>query len=74
MWLRSQVAVTVVWAGSCGSNSIPSLELPYATHGSPKMEKKKRERERERGVGCVAGTGHPILSPAVIGAIILVTI
>ena len=30
MWLRSHVAVAVVWAGSCSSDSTPSLGTSYA--------------------------------------------
>ena len=31
MWLGSGLAVSVVQAGSCSSNSTPSLGIPYAT-------------------------------------------
>ena len=39
MWLR--VAVAVVKAGSCCSNSTPSLETSICCASSPKKQKKK---------------------------------
>jgi len=38
MWLRSGVAVAVVWAGSCSSDL--TQELPYAAGVALKREKK----------------------------------
>ena len=40
-WLGSQVAVTVVWAGSCISEWTPSWELPLCLGPSHKKQKRK---------------------------------
>ena len=52
MWLVSHVAVAVVYAGSCSSDSTSGLgplawEIPYATGMALKRKKKKRKRNYE---------------------------
>ena len=44
-WLRSCIAVVVVWAGSCSSDSTPSLGS-FICHGCGPKRQKKKERER----------------------------
>ena len=39
MWLRSPVAVAVVWAGSCRSDSTPSLGTSIGCGCGPKKQK-----------------------------------
>ena len=47
--LRSSVAMAMVWADSCSSNSTPAWELPYAMgEALKKKKKKKKERKKER--------------------------
>ena len=48
MWLRSYIAVAVVQAGSCSSDSIPSLGTSYDIGAALKSEKKKEGRKKER--------------------------
>ena len=56
MRLRSHVAVAVVQAGRCSSDSTPRLGTSICRRGGPKKKKRKRnkdggrekERERER--------------------------
>ena len=49
--LGSGIAVAVVWAGSCSSNSTPSSwERPYAVDAALKS-KKEKEKRGERGRG-----------------------
>ena len=47
MQLRSQVAVAVVQAGSCSSNSTPSLGTSICP-GDPKKQKTKKKKKKER--------------------------
>ena len=53
LWYRLQVlfgsgvAVAVVWAGSCSSDSVPGLELPYAVGVAIKRRKKKKKVKRK---------------------------
>ena len=49
MWLRPGVAGAVAVAGSCSSNSTPSLELPYAK-GAAIMEGEKKKKALEMGI------------------------
>ena len=44
--LGSGVAVAVVQAGSCSSNSTPSLELPYATGVALKNRKQNKRNDK----------------------------
>ena len=49
MWLGSGVALPRVEAGGYGSDSTPSLELPYAAGAAIKKERKiKRKKEKEK--------------------------
>ena len=41
------VAVAVAQAGSCNSDSTPSICCPYATGGAIKREKKKKKDKKE---------------------------
>ena len=41
MWLRSGVAVAVVWAGGCTLNSTPSLGTSMCCTRGPKKQKNK---------------------------------
>ena len=41
-WLRCGIAMAVVEAGSCSSDSTPAQEFPYATGAALKREKKKK--------------------------------
>ena len=43
-WLRSGVAVAVAVAGSCSSDSTPSLGTSMCLRGGPKKKKKKKEK------------------------------
>ena len=43
MRLRSCIAVPVVWAGSCSSDSIPSLGTSIGHECGPKKQKKKKK-------------------------------
>ena len=45
-WLGSGVAVAVVQAGSCRSNSTPSLGTSTCCGGSPKKTGKKKKKTR----------------------------
>jgi len=55
-WLRSYVPVVVVQAGSCSSDSTPSLG-PSICHGcSPKKQKKKTRVEVQATGSCVSDT------------------
>ena len=42
MWLRSDVAVAVVQAGSCNSNETPSLGTSTCRRCSPEKKQKKK--------------------------------
>ena len=44
------VAVAVAQAGSCNSDSTPSLCCPHATQAAIKREKKKERQEGRQGV------------------------
>ena len=47
-WVReSHVAVNVVWAGSCSSDSTPSLGTSTYYRCSPKKKKEKRRKKKE---------------------------
>jgi len=48
MWLGSRVAVPVAVAGSCSSDSTPSLGASVCCKCSPKKKKKKEEEELQR--------------------------
>ena len=43
LWLRSHIAVAVVLAGSCSSDSTPSLGTSTCPGCSPKKKKKKKK-------------------------------
>ena len=45
MWLRSGVAVAVVWAGSYSSDATPSLGTSICRRCSKKTKKKKKKKE-----------------------------
>ena len=47
MRLGSHVAVAVAYAGSCSSDSTPSLGTSICPGGGPKKEKKKKEKKKE---------------------------
>ena len=47
MWLGSGVAVAVVWAGRCSSNSAPGLGTSTCVRSGPKKTKKERKKEKE---------------------------
>ena len=47
MQLRSLVAVAVVDAGGCSSDSTPGLGASICQGSSPRKDKKKKERERD---------------------------
>ena len=60
LWKWSQMRlgshVAVAGAGSCGSNSIPSLEPPYALKSKKKKKKKEKRTELDvRRTGAVPG-------------------
>ena len=46
MWLRSIVAVAVAWAGSCSSDSVPSLGTSICC-GCSALKKRKKEKRSE---------------------------
>ena len=47
-WVReSHVAVDVVWAGSCSSDTTPSLGTSTYYRCSPKKKKEKRRKKKE---------------------------
>ena len=48
MQLRSGVAVAVVWAGGCSSNSAPSLGTSVCHRCRPQKKKKKKERKKKK--------------------------
>ena len=43
MWLKSPVAVAVVSAGSCSSNSAPSLGTSMCRRCGPKKQRKRKK-------------------------------
>ena len=47
-WLRSGVAMAVVWAGSCSSDSTPSLGTSICHGCGPKKEKKRKKKKKKR--------------------------
>ena len=47
--LASCVAVAVVWAGSCSSNSAPSLGTSICHGCGPKKTKKKKKKKKKYG-------------------------
>ena len=47
MRLGSHVAVAVAYAGSCSSDSTPSLGTSICPGCGPKKEKKKKEKKKE---------------------------
>jgi len=51
MRLGSGVAVVVVQVSTCGCNSIPSLESPYAESVALKSKKKKKKNAGDGGLG-----------------------
>ena len=45
MWLRSGIAVAVAYAGSCSSDSTPSLGTSVCPECNPKKKKKKKKKK-----------------------------
>ena len=48
MWLRSRIALAVVYAGGYSSDLTRSLETYAVGAALKRQKKKKKERERER--------------------------
>ena len=67
MWLGSHVAVAVVEAISCSSDSTPSLGTLYALGVAlKKTKKKKKERERWPDISSIPSLqsfNHPLIHP-----------
>ena len=57
---RSRVAVAVVYAGSCSSNSAPSLGTSVCRRCGPKKKEIKKEKMNEKGHTQVSDTEEPL--------------
>ena len=53
MWLGSGVAVAVVWAGSCSSNSTPSLGTSIFGGCDSKKQKQTNKQTKNQSELCV---------------------
>ena len=48
MWLRSCVTVATAVAGSCSSDSTPSLGISICCGSSPRNSKKKKKKKKKK--------------------------
>ena len=48
MWLGSGVAMAVVQAGSCSSDSTPSLEVSICRRCGPEKTRDKKKKKKKR--------------------------
>ena len=54
----ARVAMAMAVAGSCSSDSVPSLGIPYATYAALKRKKRKKKRALSQGKNHVTKTNQ----------------
>ena len=67
MWLGSDGAGAGARAGSCSSDSAPSLGTSLCHRGSPKKKKKRKEKKRKKKRIIKFGSGEILSAPLPFG-------